>query len=108
MTYELYEFLERKAHESEILGKEIDVGKICSTINNIKTKMTTQQSAEHYSEIYALILHYVSLQHSDHPNITHPYESKIMAGGKGLLFNIEALPAKIQKILAEYVEFYST
>ena len=99
--YPLYEhLLERvQAHQ----GSEVDVKRMCDTISSLSRKMSTTESVKHNKEILALILHHHRLQ-GGAPG-TLPFGGKVMAGGKGALYNTQYLPVLLQQILAEYLDF---
>lgn len=103
--YPLYDHLVQQVEARE--DKSIDIKKICSTINNIKQTLPPQEAAEHYKEICALIIHCDILNNGGVLLSQVPFDGKIMAGGKGILYNTINLPPMLLQIIAQYIEMYS-
>lgn len=100
--YPLYDELHRRVEARTEKG--IDIKRICTTISNIATTHTPEETAEHYREIAALILHHELIANNGVLLSAVPYEGRVMVGGKGVLHNIMNLPPLLQQILAQYVE----
>lgn len=101
--YPLYDDLYHRVNER--LDKAIDIKKICTTINSIAQPPTSAEEAlAHYKEIGALILHHELLSNNGYLITQVPFEGKLMAGGKGLLYYIMTLPPILQQIIAQYIE----
>jgi hypothetical protein len=100
--YPLYDELLRRVDGRTEKG--IDIKRVCATINNIATTHTPEDTAEHYREIAALILHHELVANRGVLLSSVPYEGRVMTGGKGLLYYIMNLPPQLQQILAQYVE----
>lgn len=119
MIFPLYDNLLQQVNDlSE--EKQIDITRVCYTINNIYKNLPEKDSKYHYKMIGYLIIHHklltdkidTSLIRNNHL-ITRsnksiiPYNSQIMMGNKGILLSMEDLPSLLQKIIAEYVEIFS-
>lgn len=100
--YPLYDELSRRVEARTEKG--IDIKRVCATINNIAATHTPEDTAEHYREIGALILHHELLANHGILLSSVPYDGRVMTGGKGLLYYIMNLPPQLQQILAQYVE----
>ncbi len=98
--YPLYEKLLEKVKSSE--NQDIDIKLLCNTINNLSNTLKNNDYLEHYNEICAMIIHHGILSNTTN-NILLPYGSKIMFGGKGILFTITKLDPILQHILAQYI-----
>lgn len=86
--------------------KQIDIKRVCYTINNIHKNLSKDDAEYHYKMIGYLIIHHKSI--NDKTNIlTVPYNCQIMMGNKGILPTMEDLPVLLQKIIAQYVENFS-
>lgn len=105
-SYPLYDELVQKVHERK--EKEVDIKRVCTTINNISQTMSPDAAAEHYQEIGALILHHEILTNNGVLLASIPYDGKVMVGGRGILYYITKLPPMLQQIIAQYVEFFSS
>lgn len=105
-SYPLYEELEQKSLARA--DKNIDIKRLCTTINNISQTLSPELANEHYREIAALIYHHSMLAcvcvTGGSSSGSFPYDGKTMVGGKGLLFYITNFPAELQQIIAQYVE----
>jgi len=100
--YPLYDILCEKVNN--IKNVEIDIKLLCNNINNISNNLQTNDYLEHYNEICALIIHhYIKSNAKINTNILLPYGSKIMFGGKGILFNFVKFDIYLQQILAQYI-----
>lgn len=115
--YPFYDELVKRMYEHE--SNDIDVGKMSTTINKITQNSPNHNS--HYEMILSLIVHHCLLN-NDQPyadEIRHgyqrmaagvtssyyvPYEGKVMAGGKGALFDVSKFPSSLQRIIAEYID----
>lgn len=100
--YPLYDDLVNRVSERELKG--VDIDNVCSVINNISLNLTNDDALEHYREIGAIIMHYAILNDQLGSKSTTPYESKVMVGGKGLLYYITNLPPMLQQIIAQYID----
>lgn len=100
--YPLYDELLRRVEART--EKAIDIKRICTTINNIATTHTSEETVEHYREIGALILHHELLTNNGVLLSSVPHEGRVMIGGKGILYNIMNFPPLLQQIIAQYVE----
>lgn len=98
--YPLYDILCEKVNNTK--NVEIDIKLLCNNINNISNNLQTNDYLEHYNEICAMIIHHGILSNTTN-NILLPYGSKIMFGGKGILFTITKLDPILQHILAQYI-----
>lgn len=101
--YPLFELLEQRIKDRKDV-KTIDINLLCTTINNIAT--THKNFADHYEEILALIYHYDNIYHNDKSLSVLPFNSKTIIKDKGFIVPIYELPLTLQKILAEYIEYY--
>jgi|LakMenE18May11ns_1017448.scaffolds.fasta_scaffold9287055_2 hypothetical protein len=100
-SYPLYDSLCEKVNNRK--NVEIDIKLLCNNINNISNNLQTNDYLEHYNEICALIIHhYIKSNIKINTNIL-PYGSKIMFGGKGILFNFVKFDPYLQQILAQYI-----
>jgi hypothetical protein len=101
--YPLYdELVQRVALRAE---KNIDIKRVCTTINTISQTMSPEATNEHYREIAALVLHYDILNNNSGVVFSSvPYDGKIMAGGKGILYSIMNFPPNLQQIIGQYIE----
>lgn len=85
---------------------QIDIDRVCHTINNIHKHLPKQDVEHHHSMIGSLIIHHKMI--TDKIDIMiFPYHSQIMIGGRGILPSMEDLPPLLQKIIAQYVMNYS-
>jgi hypothetical protein len=100
--YPLYDELVRRVDART--EKNIDIRRICTTINNIALSHAPNETSEHYREIGALILHHELLANNGVLLSPAPYDARLMAGGKGLLHYIMNFPPNLQQILAQYLE----
>lgn len=103
--YPLYDELKEKVFSRK--DKTIDVNLISSTINNICKKSSEAETAEHYMEIQALIMHHDIVTNSGVLLTSVPYEGKVMFSGRGILYTFTNLPPILQQIIAQYIEDYS-
>ncbi|MEO6066738.1 MAG: hypothetical protein ABIQ41_02010 [Gemmatimonadales bacterium] len=101
-VYPLYDELVRRVEFRT--EKEIDIKRVCMTINSIATTHTPEQTNEHYREIGALILHHELLTKNGVLLSSVAHEGRVMVGGKGVLYNIMNLPPLLQQIIAQYIE----
>ena len=95
---------------------QIDISRVCYTINNICKNLPKKDAKYHYKMIGYLMTHHKLL--SDKTDVSSnqiiirnnsaPYNSQIMMGNKGILPTMEDLPVVLQKIIAQYVENYSS
>lgn len=99
-SYPVYDELLKRVNEREEKG--IDIKRVCTTINNISVNNTPEDTAEHYREIAALIVHHEYI--STGAISSNPYDWKVMVGGKGVLNYIMNLPPLLQQIIAQYIE----
>lgn len=83
--------------------KEIDINRLCVTINNIANN---DDFKEHYEQILALIYYYDKIEHDDKTLSKTPYDSKMITREKGIIFNTESMPTKLLYILSEYINKY--
>lgn len=100
--YPLYDELLRRVKARN--DKEIDIGRMCTTINNISLNLPSDESNEHYNEIGALILHYHLLYNNGVIVSSTPYDGKLLFGGRGVVYDPKILPPLLQHIIAQYVE----
>jgi hypothetical protein len=100
--YPLYDELIKQIESRR--EKTIDIKRVCTTINNIATTNTPDDTVEHYREIFALILHHELITNNGVILSSIPFDGKIMSGGKGILYYIMNLPPDLQHIIAQYVE----
>lgn len=101
--YPVYEELAQKIKEAA----QIDIERVRATINGIGDKLPPEQAKEHYQEIAALILHHDMLMNNGVLLSNTPFEGKVMAGGKGIMYNFINLPATLQQIIALYIDSVS-
>ncbi len=101
IEYPLYDELVNKVKNRT--DANIDIYKVCLTINNITQYLKNEAAIEHYREICALILHHYQITNKTNPT-NFPYNPLIMPGGKGLRYNIMELPPMLQQILAQYID----
>lgn len=99
--YPLYEVLLERVNNREL--KDIDIKRVCSTINSIANNHSKEDANDHYREIAALVLHYELVNNDGVLLSSVPYDGKTVAGGKGIIFNMMNLPPLLQQIIAEYV-----
>ncbi len=118
MMFPLYDnLLEQINNLNE--NEQIDITKVCYTINNIYKNLPVKSAKYHYKMIGWLIIHHKSIAEKIDTspvrhviqvktnNPTFPYNSQIMMGNKGILPAMEDLPILLQKIIAQYVQNYS-
>ena len=99
--YPLYDILCEKVNN--INNVEIDIKLLCYNINNISNNLQSTDYLVHYNELCALIIHhYIKSNAKINTNIL-PYGSKIMFGGKGILFNFVKFDTFLQQIIAQYI-----
>lgn len=95
-------------------NQQIDITRVCYTINNIYKNLPVKAAKYHYKMIGYLIIHHKSITDDTLPtrqviqskinNSIFPYNSQIMMGNKGILPTMEDLPVLLQKIIAQYIE----
>ncbi len=107
-AYPLYDSLCEKVNNKNTLEiVEIDIKLLCNNINNISNNLQTNDYLEHYNEICALIIHhYIKSNAKKNTKINTnilPYGSKIMFGGKGILFNFVKFDTYLQQIISQYI-----
>lgn len=100
-TQQDYPLFDRLREKSAARDVSIDVKRLSSTINAISSS-PSEDAIRHYREIAALILHYEIIS-GRNPTLLS-YDSKVMIGGKGILFYVEKLPVELLRIIAQYVE----
>ena len=100
--YPLYDHLVSQV--SQRTETNIDIKRVCVTINNIGQTLNQEDALEHYQEIGALILHHEAITNGNVILSCVPYDSKVMVGGKGILHYIMNLPPVLQQIIAQYIE----
>lgn len=100
--YPLYDELYKKIQTRS--EKDVDIRKVCTTINNIALTHTPEETEEHYREIEALILHHELLTNNGILLCEVPYDGRLMAGKKGILHSIMNFPPLLQQIIAQYIE----
>jgi hypothetical protein len=100
---------------------QIDISRVCYTINNIYKHLPKNDAEYHYKMIGSLIIHHKFINNKtdtamipynckiiDENNIkTIPYNCQIMAGNLGLLPSMNDLPVLLQKIISQYVITFS-
>lgn len=96
--YPLYDDLLSKVNTGSF-----DVKKVCTTINEMPNYMSTEEYSKHYQEITALIFHH-ELKTTGALLSSVAYDGKVMAGGKGILYNITSLPPILQQIISIYID----
>ncbi len=101
--FPLYERLFRKVKHNHT--DVIDIGKICSTITNIKS-LESPCCDMHFNNIAALIIHHEILTGGALLS-TRPYDIRVFTGGKGIIVKMLNLPKPLQQIIAEYIKEYS-
>jgi len=85
---------------------QIDISRVCYTINNIHKNLSKKDTDYHYELIGSLIIHHKSI--TDKINvIAIPYDCQIMMGNKGILPTMNDLPILLQKIISQYVIKFS-
>ena len=109
IPYPLYDDLVKKVEMRK--EKNIDINRICSTINNIERAIVNpgdsmseikEKAYQHYREINMLICyHHILTTGIENPI---PYDNKVMVGGKGVLNHVNNHPALLQQIIAQYIE----
>jgi hypothetical protein len=107
MNYPLYGKLQDIV-EQQSPSYTVNATSIAHSINSIANRCKPDEVQAHYEELAALIYHHFSLQNQGLIREGPIYEHKIMAGGKGLLFTVSNLPIYLLKIIAAYLEHYST
>jgi len=100
--YPLYDKL--RANVESRVEKTIDIKRVCTSINGIAQTLSPEETNEHYREIAALILHHELITNGGVLLSSTPYDGKVMAGGKGILYYVKNLPPILQQIIAQYVE----
>jgi hypothetical protein len=101
-AYPLYDRLLALAEKEK--GKPVDVNFICNNINALeRAPNNAAGAADHYYEIAALILHHESLTNKGLLLLV-PYEGRTANGGRGIIYNIAALPPVLQHIIAIYLK----
>ena|SRR4029079_4242961 len=105
MEYELYNLLLAKAKERG--EKNIDIDKLCSTINAIAL-LDDKSSKEHYDELQVLLLHHESLKNNKVLLTKTPYGGVEQQGGRGVKYIFRQLnDPQLQQLLNEYIIYYS-
>lgn len=100
--YPLYDEIVAKLNGEPL--KEVNLTKICSTINIICRNHSDHDALEHYREIGALMLHFYILSRGIVPTANNfPYKGKVMAGGKGILTFAKEMPIELQMIISRYI-----
>lgn len=84
------------AVKEPITGDEILMSEHRATINVLPM--------EHREIIWALIYHYYVSNPAHHTGGPVPYKGKIGIGGKGVHFDVNCLPRRLQAILVEYLK----
>lgn len=100
--YPLYDKLKAKINLDS--NKEIDVKRMCTTINNITKTNNPEQISNHYKEIFALVFHHELVTNNGNLSAIVPYDGKLMVGGKGILFYTDKLPPQLVQIISQYLE----
>ncbi len=116
MIFPLYDDLLEQANNLNE-EKQIDISRVCYTINNIYKNLPEKDTKYHYKMIGYLIIHHKFMNDIDPlpvrqivtrtNNSIIPYNTQIMMGNKGILSTMEDLPPLLQKIIAQYVEMFS-
>ena len=104
MKYPLYEELVKQVNEKE--NQNFEVSHICPTINGIS--LNNVDTAEHYEEMYAIIIHYELLTNSNILLTLTPNQGTLLPGGKGIVNILNKLPLPLTRILYQYIEYYSS
>ena len=101
MSYPLYEELLKQIETED----SIDITNVCQTLSSLNTMgFTPNELTSHYEEIWAIMLHYEFLNKKS--NVI-PCDGKGLPGNKNFLFHFNKIPVPLQKILAQYIKFYS-
>jgi hypothetical protein len=106
VAHPLYDKLVKNINDSQI--KNIDVGRVCSTINNFWKDLPKDQASFHYEWIASLILHHYILSNKGNITSSTCYNCKLMPGDSGELYTISNLPIDLQQIIAEYLVYYNS
>ncbi len=105
MSFELYDLLLQRSRERD--EKNIDIDKMCSTINSIAL-LDDKSSKEHYDELQVLLLHHESLKNNKVLLTKIPYNGIEQQGGRGVKYIFRQLQdPQLQQILYEYILYYS-
>ena len=104
-SYPLYDILVEQVAERK--EKNIDVGRLFTTINNLPIYLSYEEFYPHYKEIGHLILHHFIVTNNPVILPRIAYDAKVMPGNKGLLYDdVSNLPADLHQILAQYIEYH--
>lgn len=103
-SYPLYDNLLEKVKQRT--DKSIDIKRVCTTINNIPQFLDEKETADHYDEIFALIIHHDLLNNGGLILSNVPFDGKTMVGGRGVLYNIAKFPPSLLQIIAQYIDEY--
>lgn len=107
LSYPLYDHLVKKVEARTEKNMDIDIRRICATINNIARTLNPVDCADHYKEIYMLILYHEIINNKGMLLSPTPFDPKIMDGHRGILMCIMNLPPQLQQIIAQYIFEYS-
>lgn len=105
VQHPLYDLLLKRVTETQ--NKNVDITRLCSTINSIGQNASREEANFHYNWIGSLILHHEILSNNGVLLTTLPFNCKLMTGESGELFTISHLPPILQQILAEYIDYYA-
>lgn len=104
MNYPLYDELLRLIAEKQ--DKNIDIPEMCMTINSLAF-WPKDLAADHYEEIYTLLLHHECVQNQGVIFSKVPNDGKTLPGDSGVLYTPQKLPVKPRQLIDQYIEFYS-
>lgn len=105
MSYELYDFLLARSKERD--EKNIEIDKLCQTINNI-VLLDDKSSKEHYDELQFLLLYHESLKNNKVLLTKIPYNGIEQQGERGVKYLFRQLnDPQLQQLINEYIIYYS-
>lgn len=105
-SYPLYDELKAKV-EKDKERYSVDLKLLDGSIKNI-SELEKEERDKHYEEIMALIHHYELTVNNGTGFSSIPFRGNSLPGGKGVTWQITSLPFPLQRILAAYVEKYSS
>ena len=109
LPYPLYDQLLKEVKERTETG--IDISKVSDTIGAISKNSPSDVANKHYREIAMLIMYHEIVNNPDtqifSQKVPVPFDGKVMAGGRGILYHIVNLPPIVQQIIAQYIEVAS-
>jgi len=104
MNYPLYDELIKRINETQ--DKNIDIEQMCLTINSL-AYLDKEIAADHYEEIYALLLHHEEVINQGVLFSKIPNDGKPLPGDSGVLYVPAKLLVKPRQLVDQYLKYYS-